>query len=657
MSEIKKIGRYEIRKEIGRGGMATVYLAHDPRFKRDVALKVLPRQYTHDPMFRARFEREAQTIAALEHPAIVPVYDYGEEDSQPYLVMRYMPGGSLSERLDNGPLPLMQVVKILDRVAAALDRAHSMGIIHRDLKPGNILFDQYDDAFLADFGIAKMAEATAALTGSAIVGTPAYMSPEQVKGQKIDGRSDIYTLGVILFELLTGKRPFESDTPMGLAFKHVHEPAPHLIDTKEELPPGLDLTVNQAMAKDADKRFSTAGDLIASVRANLQQTTPSQPDESVTKPNIPTGFLDSSEVVQPTEVISEEDILEPESVQTDLGLKATQVSGSDQSIQSPSATTPASKQSRTMILGFGVLFIVAAIVAGIFIFRPSPFGGAVAGVATPVTQVAVSPSATAVTQTTPPEITVTTVPPTVTDEPVPTDIPPMPTSRPTDTLPPTPDLITILLPDSVIIAGTFQPQLGCGEWTPSCAESALVYKDANDLWLATFELKAGSYEYKAALNGSWDDNFGLNAEYYGANVPLEVVEDTAVTFWYDHKTHWVSDSINSIVANVPGSFQDEIGCSEDWQPDCLRSLLEDPDGDGIYTFITALIPTGDYEAKVAINQSWEENYGAQREQDGPNIPFTVGEGQAVIFTYDPNSHLLTIKTSDDIPEGLFTLSD
>ncbi|MCP4415746.1 MAG: protein kinase, partial [Chloroflexi bacterium] len=310
MSEFKQIGRYKIKREIGRGGMATVYLAHDPRFGRDVAIKVLPRQFTHDPMFRARFDQEARTIAALDHSTIVPVYDFGEEDSQPYLVMRYMPGGSLSERLEKGLLPLMQVVKILDRVAAALDRAHSMGIIHRDLKPGNILFDQYDDAFLADFGIAKMAEATAALTGSAIIGTPAYMSPEQVRGQKVDGRSDIYTLGVILFELLTGQQPFESDTPMGMAFKHVHEPTPHLTDTKEDLPPELDMTINQAMSKEADKRFSTAGDLAKSVRVNVQQTPHVVPDESVTKPSVPTGFLPSSEIVKPTEVLSEEEIVE-----------------------------------------------------------------------------------------------------------------------------------------------------------------------------------------------------------------------------------------------------------------------------------------------------------------------------------------------------------
>jgi serine/threonine-protein kinase len=261
MTELKRIGRYEIKAEIGRGGMATVYLAHDPRFRRDVAVKVLPRQYTHDPMFRARFEREAQTIAALEHPAIVPVHDFGEDNGQPFLVMRYMPGGSLAEKLAKGALPLKQVSHILERIASALDRAHEKGIIHRDLKPGNILFDGYGDAFLADFGIAKMAEATAALTGNSIIGTPAYMSPEQVKGEAVDGRSDIYALGVILFEMVTGQQPFAANTPIAVAYKHVNEPVPDIRDRKADLSPALQLTINQAMSKNPDERFQTATDL------------------------------------------------------------------------------------------------------------------------------------------------------------------------------------------------------------------------------------------------------------------------------------------------------------------------------------------------------------------------------------------------------------
>ncbi len=150
-----KIGRYQILEELGRGGMATVFLAHDPQFERQVALKVLPREFLHDPMFQARFEREAKTIAKLEHHAIVPVYDYGEHEGQLYLVMRHMPGGSMADKLKDHKFSSAEVLDVVERIAAALKAAHMQGIIHRDLKPGNILFDREGKAYLADFGIAK----------------------------------------------------------------------------------------------------------------------------------------------------------------------------------------------------------------------------------------------------------------------------------------------------------------------------------------------------------------------------------------------------------------------------------------------------------------------------------------------------------------------
>jgi eukaryotic-like serine/threonine-protein kinase len=192
----EQIGRYEIRRELGRGGMATVYLALDPNIRRQVAIKVLPRQFTHDPKYLARFQQEAETIAALEHPAIVPIYDFGEYNDAPFLVMRYMSGGTLRDRLKGEPLPLDEIAAILQRVAPALDYAHEGGVIHRDLKPANILFDHMGNSYLADFGIARLAEASQTMT---MIGTPAYMSPEQVESQvKLDGRSDIYALGVML---------------------------------------------------------------------------------------------------------------------------------------------------------------------------------------------------------------------------------------------------------------------------------------------------------------------------------------------------------------------------------------------------------------------------------------------------------------------------
>ncbi|MBK7895384.1 MAG: protein kinase [Anaerolineaceae bacterium] len=265
----EKIGRYEIKQEIGRGGMATVYEAYDPRFERTVALKMLPREFMHEAEFRARFTREARTIATLEHPAIVPVYDFGEENGQPFLVMRLMTGGSLSDRLADGPIPIDEAAVILKRLGSALDRAHSMGIIHRDLKPSNVLFDQYGDAFLADFGIVHVSSSTNALTASgSLVGTPTYMSPEQVYGDKtLDGRSDIYALGVILFQMLTGNTPYDADTPARMMMKHVMDPVPEILTVRPDLPPACNEIINKAMAKERDDRFASATDLSSALTA------------------------------------------------------------------------------------------------------------------------------------------------------------------------------------------------------------------------------------------------------------------------------------------------------------------------------------------------------------------------------------------------------
>lgn len=271
--EPRKFGRYEIKSELGRGGMATVYHAHDPRFRRDVALKVLPREFLHDTTFRARFEREAQTLASLEHSAIVPVYDFGEEDGQPYLVMRFLSDGNLIDRLNKGPIPLSQVVRIVSQVASGLDEAHGQGVIHRGLKPDNILFDQHQDAFITDFGIAKLAAESNSITmANAIIGTPAYMSPEQVNGEEVDGCSDIYALGVIVFEMLTGKLPYEAPTPVGLLMKHVTEPVPHILELNPDLPLDCVAVIAQAMAKEREERYATATALSAALSAAIVQS-------------------------------------------------------------------------------------------------------------------------------------------------------------------------------------------------------------------------------------------------------------------------------------------------------------------------------------------------------------------------------------------------
>ena len=274
------IGRYEIRGELGRGGMATVMRAYDPMFKREVALKVLPREFLHDPAFRARFEREAQVIAALEHSAIVPVYDYGEnaETGQPFIVMRLMPGGTLAENLHGQSMDLNEVARILSRLAPALDFAHSRGVVHRDLKPGNILFDGEGNPYISDFGLAKLAESNVNLTGTGLMGTPAYMSPEQARGEReIDGRSDLYALGAIVYQMLTGRQPYEAPTPIAVVLKHVNEPPPSLRAVRPDLPANAETIIHKAMAKDPAARYASAGKLSQDITSLTTQTSASLP--------------------------------------------------------------------------------------------------------------------------------------------------------------------------------------------------------------------------------------------------------------------------------------------------------------------------------------------------------------------------------------------
>ncbi|HSK86907.1 MAG TPA: protein kinase, partial [Anaerolineales bacterium] len=276
----EKIGIYEVKSELGRGGMATVYRAYDPRFEREVAVKVLPSELLHaDPQFRLRFEREAKIIAQLEHTAIVPVYDVGEAAGQPYFVMRYMNGGSLSERIKAGGITIEEAARILGAIAPGLDEAHSKGIVHRDIKPSNILFDRRGNPYISDFGIAKLSQAQAGnVTGSAIIGTPAYMAPEQAQGIEVDGRADIYALGIILFEMLTGRQPYEADTPMAVAIKHITDPVPRIRLTNPKLPEGMEAIIQKAMAKNREERFSTAVEMtnalldLARVKSTQTQT-------------------------------------------------------------------------------------------------------------------------------------------------------------------------------------------------------------------------------------------------------------------------------------------------------------------------------------------------------------------------------------------------
>ena len=252
------IDHYIIETVVGTGGMAKVYKAFDQKIKRYVAVKMLGEHYTNQDYLYERFEQEATLIAKLEHHAIVPVYDYGKFEDRPYIVMRLMTGGSLAERLEQGPLDLEPAAEILGRICSALDKAHANSVIHRDIKPGNILFDDEGVAYLADFGIARFSEMT---QSGMVVGSPHYMSPEQARGNPIDHRSDVYQLGVLLFEMLTGTLPFDGESIDSVIYQHVHEPVPLLKSINPELPKKYQQVVEDALQKDRDKRIPTAMDL------------------------------------------------------------------------------------------------------------------------------------------------------------------------------------------------------------------------------------------------------------------------------------------------------------------------------------------------------------------------------------------------------------
>jgi serine/threonine protein kinase len=286
--EIQHIGRYDIKSLIGQGGMSTVYLGYDPRSQREVAIKILPPYYLHSSKFRERFEREALMIALLEHPAIVPVYDMGEEDGQPYIVMRYMSGGSLADKLKKGPIPLRECMEMYLRLAPALDTAHARGVTHRDVKPDNLLFDKYDNVFLSDFGLARLRETIgfANISDGSIMGTPAYMSPEQIQGDReLDGRSDIYSMGVVLFQMLSGSVPYFGTTAASVMMMHLVNPVPQIFEKNNTLPTGIQAVLEISMAKKPEDRYQSAGDFAKAIQA-VTTGVQRKPSLTITPPNL-----------------------------------------------------------------------------------------------------------------------------------------------------------------------------------------------------------------------------------------------------------------------------------------------------------------------------------------------------------------------------------
>jgi branched-chain amino acid transport system substrate-binding protein len=287
----KQIGQYEIHEEIGHGGMATVYRATQPAIGREVAVKVLPTQFLQDRTFLERFTREVQVIAQLQHPRILPVHDYGEFDGIPYIVMAYMEGGTLTDRIRKGPVPLDEAVRLIAQIAEGLEHAHSKGIIHRDFKPSNVLLDEYSNAYLADFGIAKVSETTIQLTGTGMaVGTPAYMAPEMYDKGGVNASVDQYAMGVTLYQMLTGQLPFDADTPIQYMRAHLDKPVPDVRAIRPDIPAGVQTVIEKAMAKSSNWRYAStramAEELAAAAKGAEVQPLPGEAMR--TEPVVPT---------------------------------------------------------------------------------------------------------------------------------------------------------------------------------------------------------------------------------------------------------------------------------------------------------------------------------------------------------------------------------
>jgi serine/threonine protein kinase len=270
--EGRTLGDYHILDKIGQGGMTSVYKALDLARHRMVALKVLSPYIGQDPSFNSRFQREIKLLGQLRHPHIVPILDFGESDLYTYIVMPYYAEGTLQDRLRKSPLDPYEIARMTKQMCSALDFAHQKGIVHRDVKPSNILINDEGKALLSDFGFAQVADISMSLTGSALIGTPAYMSPEQCKGAAIGPQSDQYSLGIVLYQLFTGQVPYGGETPMAVAVQHINEPLPRPGRVNPDLPEPLDNVLVKVLAKEPKHRYAGMKELNAAFQTAIRDS-------------------------------------------------------------------------------------------------------------------------------------------------------------------------------------------------------------------------------------------------------------------------------------------------------------------------------------------------------------------------------------------------
>lgn len=264
----ENVGPYRIIEQLGQGGMATVFKAYHASLDRYIAIKVLHPAFGEDPAFEARFQREARVVAKLEHPNIVPIYDYAEHEKRPYLVMKFIEGSTLKAKLDQGPLASNEILGIVDAVGSALAYAHKRNVLHRDIKPSNVLVAEDGQIYLADFGLARIAQlGESTLSGDMIIGTPQYISPEQAMGVKdLDERTDLYSFGVMLYEMVVGKVPFNADTPFAIIHDHIYSPLPLPRKVNPSVPAQVERVLLKALAKDRLDRYENVAQMVSAFK-------------------------------------------------------------------------------------------------------------------------------------------------------------------------------------------------------------------------------------------------------------------------------------------------------------------------------------------------------------------------------------------------------
>jgi serine/threonine protein kinase len=288
MSELngQTIGHYRILNRIGSGGMSTVYKAHDSKSGRMVAIKLMASFLTEEPRFQVRFEREVKLLSKFNHPNIVHILDFGEHNASPYIVMPFFEKGTLQDRLRDGPVSVREGARIISDMSSALQYAHDHGVIHRDVKPSNMLLDNHGRAQLTDFGFASWREASMHLTGSALVGTPAFMSPEQCTGDAVGPQSDQYSLAIVLFRIASGQMPFDGETPLAMALKQINEPLPPPREINPRIPIAIEQVLVKALSKDPEKRYESMDAFNEAFQEALLESTRNSHDPTAIMPRV-----------------------------------------------------------------------------------------------------------------------------------------------------------------------------------------------------------------------------------------------------------------------------------------------------------------------------------------------------------------------------------